>query len=65
MQYKPGQTVPQSGIYAVEHDRSHTQRHEVTAIKGEPFPPCRNCGRGVTYALARAAEHIKTHSSLN
>jgi len=65
MQYKPGQIVPESGIYTVEHDRNHAQRHEVTAIKGEPFPPCRNCGRGVTYVLARAAHHVKVHPSLN
>jgi hypothetical protein len=29
-EYRPGQTVPQSGIYAVLHDNCHGQQHEVT-----------------------------------
>lgn len=64
MQYKPGQKVPRSGIYKVNHDRRHLDRHEVTAVKGEPFPPCSNCGRGLTYSLVRAAHHLKEHPSL-
>src|SRR5260370_35996923 len=56
--HRPGNTVPQSGIYRVDHDVRHTQPHEVTAIQGETFPPCRNCGHGVTYTLIRAALHI-------
>jgi hypothetical protein len=65
MAYKPGQTVPESGIYKVNHDRKHTAEHEVTAVRGEPFPPCRNCGSGITYSLVRAAHHVKHHPSLN
>lgn len=64
MQYKPGQKVPQSGIYKVNHDRRHSEEHEVTAVKGEPFPPCANCGAGVTFSLVRAAHHLKEHPAL-
>lgn len=58
MSYKPGQIVPTSGVYRVDHDRYHAQPHEVTAVSGESFPPCRHCGHGVTYTLVRAALHI-------
>jgi hypothetical protein len=64
MSYKPGQTVPTSGIYQVTHDNRHTAAHEVTAVRGEPFPPCRNCGHGITYVLVRAAHHLPDHPSL-
>ena len=64
MSYKPGQTVPESGIYQVNHDHHHAATHEVTAVRGEPFPPCRNCGKGITYTLVRAAHHVSEHPSL-
>jgi hypothetical protein len=64
MQYKPGETVPTSGIYNVIHDRSHSQSHQVTAVRGEHFPPCRGCGHGVRYSIASAAHHLKDHPSL-
>ena len=41
-EYKPGNEVPASEIYEVIHDKNHTARHEVTAVKGEHFPPCKN-----------------------
>ena len=62
-EYKPGQRVPESGIYHVNHDTNHTN-HEVTAVTGEPFPPCNAPGCHVTYTLVRAAKHLKEHSSL-
>jgi hypothetical protein len=37
--FKPGQTVPHSGIYRVIHDPAHIEAHEVTYIYGKPFPP--------------------------
>lgn len=59
--YKPGQEVPQSGIYKVTHDVVHHEEHEVTAIMGEHFPPCNHCGHHPRYALVRAAHHISNH----
>jgi hypothetical protein len=59
--FKPGQKVPQSGIYDVIHDPQHTQKHQVTCVHGEPFPPCNHCGQHVRFRLAIAAIHVKNH----
>lgn len=56
-EFKPGEIVPQSGIYRITHDPSHTAAHDVTVIEGRRFPPCRNC-KGVRFELVRAARHI-------
>jgi hypothetical protein len=61
--YKPGDKVPKSGIYKVAHDSNHTQEHEVTAVIGEPFPPCNHCGPHPRFTLVRAAHHISTHEA--
>jgi hypothetical protein len=62
--YKPGDEVPQSGIYKVVHDPNHIQEHEVTAVLGERFPPCNHCGHHPRFELVRAAHHIGNHKSL-
>jgi hypothetical protein len=36
-EYRPGEIVPQSGIYAITHAG---MPHEVTVIKGRRFPTC-------------------------
>ena len=63
--FKPGDTVPISGIYNVIHDtldgQDHTLPHQVTAIAGEIFPPCRGCQAWVRYRLSLAAEHLEEH----
>ena len=59
--YKVGSKAPESGIYAVIHRNKHKKRHEVTCIKGAPFPPCRNCGKDVEFRLVHAAVHIERH----
>ena len=57
-EYKPGEIVPQSGIYTITHDPAHADMpHEVTVIKGRRFPTCRHC-KGVTFELAHAARHV-------
>jgi hypothetical protein len=61
---KPGDRVPRSGIYRMEHDRLHTMAHEVTCIANEVFPACRDCGDGVSYQIVRPALHIKEHPGL-
>jgi hypothetical protein len=64
--YKPGQEVPSSGIYKVVHDTVHKgEEHEVTAVKGEPFPPCNHCGHHPRFTLVRAAHHIKNHKNFS
>jgi len=57
-QFKPGQIVPESGIYRITHDPRHADMpHEVTVIKGRRFPTCAQC-TGITFELAHAAKHV-------
>ena len=57
-EYKPGEQVPESGIYKVEHDRKHRQAHQVTCIEGHKFPPCRDCGDHPRFSLVLGAVHV-------
>ena len=42
-EYRPGDIVPQSGIYTITHDPVHAEMpHEVTVVKGRRFPTCRH-----------------------
>ncbi len=60
--YKPGEQVPKSGIYEVTHDSEHTdESHQVTCVKGHPFPPCNHCGDHPRFVLVVKARHIDTH----
>jgi hypothetical protein len=45
--YQPGDKVKKSGIYAVLHDGTHEEKHEVTCVAGKTFPPCHGCGADV------------------
>lgn len=56
--FKPGDTVPHSGIYKVLHDPAHDEPHEVTCVFGKPFPPCRDC-KHPRFQLVKAAQHIE------
>src|SRR5271165_5020958 len=53
--FKPGDKVPASGIYDVIHDRldgdDHALPHQITAIAGTLFPPCRVCRDWVGFRL--------------
>ena len=64
-EFKPGDKVPTSGIYDVIHDRldgdDHAHPHQITAISGKVFPPCRGCTGSVRFRLHQAAEHVETH----
>ena len=64
-EFKPGDQVPTSGIYDVIHDKldgdDHASAHQVTAIAGTVFPPCRGCGSWVRFRLKQAAEHVDAH----
>ncbi len=51
--YIPGDKVPVSGIYAIEHDQ-HRLMHQATLSKDMSFPLCRTCGTGVRFTLVRA-----------
>jgi hypothetical protein len=57
-EFKPGQIVPESGIYRMMHDQQHADMpHELTVIKGRRFPTCRHC-KGVTFELVHGAKHV-------
>jgi hypothetical protein len=60
-EFKPGETVPNSGIYRVKHDKEHEEAHDVTCISGKRFPPCSGCGKGVKFVLRDKAKHIEDH----
>src|SRR5689334_10432318 len=64
-EYKPGEIVKDSGIYRITHDTDigPHEPHEVTAVEGEQFPPCRHC-RHPRYVLDRAAIHMHKHPNL-
>ena len=63
--FKPGEKIAASGIYDVLHDsldgEPHAHPHQVIAVSGAIFPPCRACGGGVRYRLHQAAEHVGEH----
>lgn len=61
--FKPGDKVPNSGIYRVVHDSRHAQEHEVTCIIGKVFPACNDCGSHPRFTLVRAAHHIENHDN--
>ncbi|HUI83178.1 MAG TPA: hypothetical protein VL240_03095 [Candidatus Binatia bacterium] len=56
--YRSGDTVRQSGIYEVIHDRDHREAHEVVMISGERFPGCETCRDRVRFRLVRTAPYI-------
>src|SRR6266404_3693573 len=41
LEHKPGDKVPQSGIYTAIHHSCHSGRHAVTCVRGEQFAACR------------------------
>ena len=55
--YFPGQAVPATGIYRVDHT-GHRQPHEVIAIQGEVFPGCRRCRDEVSFTLLRQTDYM-------
>lgn len=59
--YKPGEEVPESGVYTVIHDR-HRASHAATVLKGDRFPACARCGLLVQFVLLRPATHIDEDS---
>ena len=54
--YRPGDVVPESGIYRVTHD-SHRLMHEATLLQDQRFPICRKCRHDVRFELRRAVKN--------
>ena len=53
--HRPGQLVPESGVYRVTHD-AHRLMHEATLLAGDRFPLCRQCRRAVRFELLRSVK---------
>ena len=54
--YRPGEFVPNSGVYRVTHD-DHRLMHEATLLAGDRFPLCRQCKRQVRFELRRVVKN--------
>lgn len=52
VRFKPGEVVPENGIYRAEH-KSHGLMHTVTLPAHSLFPCCKECGNAVTYDFVR------------
>lgn len=55
---KPGDAVPESGVYEVTHEDCPSEPSQLIFIAGHEFPACRNCGPRVRFQLIRATPHI-------
>jgi hypothetical protein len=53
-----GETVRDTGIYEVIHDREHRSAHEVVMLSGDAFPACDTCRQQVRFRLVRTAPYI-------
>lgn len=52
MKFSPGDTIPASGVYRVEHD-AHRLMHEATLLVDTLFPRCKQCKDAVRFHLVR------------
>jgi hypothetical protein len=46
LEYRPGDVVPESGVYRFVHDPGHAEPEDINAVKGELFPTCGDCQAG-------------------
>jgi len=56
--FRPGDAVPESGIYEVIHDADHRQAHDAVMIMGNRFPTCETCNERVRFRIVRTAPYI-------
>jgi hypothetical protein len=56
-EFKPGEKVPSSGVYRVEH-KEHREEHDATLREGEQFPTCTVCTEEVRFRLVQSAKLI-------
>jgi len=54
--YRPGEIVPDSGVYRVTHDE-HRLMHEATLLAGDRFPLCKQCKHQVRFELRRVVRN--------
>lgn len=51
--HRPGDWVPASGIYKIQHGSGHRLVHHATIQAGIRFPRCRTCHEQVRFTLVR------------
>ena len=56
--FRPGDGVPESGIYEVIHDGDHRVAHDAVMIVGNQFPSCETCNERVRFRIVRTAPYI-------
>ena len=56
--FKPGEEVPQSGVYEVLHENCLSKELQMVFRAGQKFPVCQSCGSRVRFYLQRAVPHI-------
>lgn len=55
---KPGDGVPESGIYDVIHRNCQSNVIQAVFVAGESLPECRFCGPRVRFQLRQLMPHI-------
>lgn len=60
--FKPGERVPETGVYQVFH-RRHRPSHESSLLQGEEFPRCKKCGDHVRFELVLASVQLQEKPS--
>jgi len=59
--FKPGEHIPNPGIYRVTHYR-HRLPHEVTITDSGTFPACKKCGDECGFVLLQAVRILQQDS---
>ena len=55
--YKPGERVPFSGIYRIDH-APHRMMHHATLTEGMRFPLCKTCRDAVRFTPVRPVRGV-------
>ena len=63
--FRPGEKVPDPGIYDVVHDQHHRPNHQVTCSERQAFPPCQSCGSAVRFELAIKVPSVSDDSDFD
>ena len=56
--YRPGETAPVTGLYAVTHARQHRASHHAVILQGDSFPACRSCKDEVVFSLEERVDYL-------
>ena len=56
--FRPGDVVPETGIYVILHQHNHDSRQELMLLSNAKFPRCRRCGDQVRFQLLRAVPYL-------